>query len=58
MRSEQEWTRWGDEHPILSALMQLGIYALCCIGALAGLAVLVFLAIVVSKAFGGGATLA
>ena len=29
MRTEREWTRWGDEHPVVAGVMQLGIYGLC-----------------------------
>lgn len=29
MRTEREWVRWCDEHPVRAGLMQLGIYALC-----------------------------
>jgi hypothetical protein len=32
MRSEADWTRWGDDHPYLAAAMQLGIYLLCWVG--------------------------
>ena len=34
-RSEREWTRWGDEHPVVAGVMQLGIYALCWLGFIA-----------------------
>lgn len=43
MRSEADWTRWGNRHPFLASIAQLGIYALCwiavlaCLGILAGL---------------------
>lgn len=37
MRSEADWTRWGDEHPWLAGLIQFGIYALCWVGFICGI---------------------
>ena len=46
--NQDDWTRWGNEHPIIAGLMQLGIYGLCIaayvfgLGALAALLGLIF----------------
>lgn len=37
MRTEQQWTDWGDEHPWLAGAAQLGIYLLCWVGFFAGI---------------------
>ena len=43
MRDEADWARWGDEHPWLAGFAQLGVYLLCWVGFLAGLALALFL---------------
>jgi hypothetical protein len=27
--TQDDWTRWGNQHPWIAGLMQLGIYGLC-----------------------------
>ena len=36
MKTESEWTAWGDDHPFLAGFMQVGIYLLCWVGVIAG----------------------
>lgn len=38
--TQDDWTRWGNRHPVVSTLMMLGIYALCWIAWLAAFALL------------------
>jgi hypothetical protein len=38
-----DWTRWGDAHPWIAGILQLGIYALCWVGWVAGFCLIVAL---------------
>lgn len=50
MRTQDDWTRWGDAHPILSTVMQLGIYALIWLGVILALGLLGFVCAAIGKA--------
>jgi hypothetical protein len=43
MRSEDDWTRFGDEHPFRAGLAQLGIYVLIWAAVIACLMLAAFL---------------
>jgi hypothetical protein len=49
MRSEDDWTRFGDEHPVRAGLAQAGIYVLIWVGVIACLMLAAFLFALLAK---------
>lgn len=51
--TQDDWTRWGDAHPLIAGIMQLGIYVLCWGGFLLGFGVVIALLSLLARGCSG-----